>query len=136
MTPWILGALLGAITLSPSVSLLNLGEDVAKGLGLNTLVVNALCFLIVLILAGASVAVVGAVGFVGLIIPHLARSLVGVDYRWIIPSSAVLGALLMVLADLGARTLNPPFETPIGALTGLIGVPFFLYLARKQRMAL
>ncbi|MDR1132059.1 MAG: iron ABC transporter permease [Oscillospiraceae bacterium] len=136
MTPWILGALLGAIALSRSVSLLSLGEDVAKGLGLNTAIVNVLCSLVVLILAGASVSVVGAVGFVGLIIPHLARYLVGVDYRWIIPSSAVLGALLMVAADLGARMLNPPFETPIGVLTALVGVPFFLYLSRKQRRAL
>lgn len=136
MAPWILGALLGAIAIARSVSLLSLGEDVAKGLGLNTTVGSVLCFLIVLILAGASVSVVGAVGFVGLIIPHLARYFVGVDYRWVIPSSAVLGALLMVLADLGARTLNPPFETPIGALIGLVGVPFFLYLVHKQRMAL
>lgn len=136
MAPWIVGALLGAIILSRSISLLSLGEDIAKGLGLNTTAVNVLCSLIVLVLAGASVSVVGAVGFVGLIIPHLARYLVGVDYRRIIPSSAVLGALLLVLADLGARTLNPPFETPIGALIALIGVPFFLYLARKQRRAL
>ncbi|QDR82681.1 FecCD family ABC transporter permease [Sporomusa termitida] len=136
MAPWILGALLGSIALARSVSLLSLGQDVAKGLGLNTAVGNGLCFLIVLILAGASVSVVGAVGFVGLIIPHLARYFVGVDYRWVIPSSAVLGALLLVLADLGARTLNPPFETPIGALIGLIGVPCFLYLARQQRMGL
>ncbi len=136
MTPWIIGALLGAVALSRSVSLLSLGEDVAKGLGVNTAVVNALCSLSVLVLAGASVSVVGAVGFVGLIIPHLARFLVDVDYRFIIPSSAVLGALLVVLADLGARTLNPPFETPIGALIALVGVPFFLYLARKQRRAL
>lgn len=134
-TPWIAGALLGAMLLSRSVSLLSLGEDVAKGLGLNTGIVNGLCSLIVLILAGASVSVVGPVGFVGLIIPHLARFLVGVDYRLIIPSSAVLGALLLVLADLGARTLNPPLETPIGAMIALIGVPFLLYLARRQRRA-
>lgn len=133
ITPWILGALLGAIALARSVSLLSLGEEVAKGLGLNTAAVSTLCFFLVLVLAGASVSVVGPVGFVGLIIPHLARYLVGENYRLIIPCSMVLGALLMVAADLGARTLNPPFETPIGALTALIGVPFFLYLARKQR---
>ena len=136
MAPWILGALVGALALARSVSLLSLGQDVAKGLGLNTMVNQVLCLLAVLILAGAAVSVVGAVGFVGLIIPHLARYFVGVDYRRVIPASAVLGALLLVLADLGARTLNPPFETPIGALIGLIGVPFFLYLARKQRMGL
>ncbi len=136
MLPWISGAILGAIALSRQVSLLSLGEETAKGLGLNTTVVTALCSAVVLILAGAAVSVVGAVGFVGLIVPHLVRYLVGVDYRWVIPSSAVLGAILVVLADLGSRTLNPPFETPLGSLISLVGVPFFLYLARKQRRAL
>jgi iron complex transport system permease protein len=136
LTPWVGGALLGAVALSRSVSLLSLGEDVAKGLGMNTAVINVLCSLVVLVLAGGAVSVVGAVGFVGLMVPHLARFLVGVDYRWIIPSSAVLGAILVVLADLGTRTLNPPFETPIGALIALVGVPFFLFLARRQRRAL
>jgi iron complex transport system permease protein len=136
MAPWIAGALIGAAILSRSVSLLSFGEDVAKGLGLNTARIKALCSLIVLILAGAAVSVVGAVAFVGLFIPHFARFLVGVDYRRIIPTSAVLGALLMTLADLGARTINPPFETPVGVLTALVGVPFFLYLSRKQRRAL
>ncbi len=136
MTPWIAVAVLGAVVLSRSISVMSLGEDVAKGLGLNTILVKLLCSVVILMLAGASVAVVGAVGFVGLVVPHLARFLVGMDYLWIIPSSAVLGSLLVVLADLGARMLNPPFETPIGALIALIGVPFFLYLARKERRAL
>ncbi|MBP2637858.1 MAG: feuB 4 [Firmicutes bacterium] len=136
MTPWLTCAILGAIALSRSISIMSLGKDVAKGLGLNTILVNFLCAAVVLMLAGASVTVVGAVGFVGLIVPHLSRFLVGMDYRFIIPSSAVTGSLLVVLADLGARTLNPPFETPIGALIALIGVPFFLYLAGKERRAL
>lgn len=136
MTPWLTCAILGAIALSRSISIMSLGKDVAKGLGLNTMLVNFLCAAVVLMLAGASVTVVGAVGFVGLIVPHLSRFLVGMDYRFIIPSSAVTGSLLVVLADLGARTLNPPFETPIGALIALIGVPFFLYLACKERRAL
>lgn len=136
ITPWIIGALLGAVVLSRSISILSLGEDVAKGLGANTAMVSVLCSIIVLILAGTSVAVVGAVGFVGLVIPHFARFLVGMDYRLIIPCSAILGALLMVLGDLLARSLNPPFETPLGAIIALVGVPFFLYLARKQRRAL
>ncbi len=135
LAPWVAGALVGAIALSRSVSLLSLGEDVARGLGVNTAVINLLCSFVVLILAGSAVSVVGAVGFVGLMVPHLARFLVGVDYRWIIPSSAVLGGILVVLADLGTRTLNPPFETPIGALIALVGVPFFLFLARRQRRA-
>lgn len=133
LTPWVLLALLSAMLLSRYITMLSLGEEVAKGLGVNTKVIVFLSSLIVLILAGSSVAVVGSVGFVGLIIPHITRFIVGGDYRFIIPVSAVLGALLMVLADLGARMLNPPFETPIGAVIAVIGVPFFLYLARKQR---
>jgi iron complex transport system permease protein len=136
MLPWILGALLGAVALSPAISLLSLGEDTAKGLGVNTAAVHILCSLIVLVLAGASVAVVGTVSFVGLIVPHMARFLVGVDYRRLIPASAALGALLLTLADLGAKTLNPPFETPIGAIIALTGVPFFLCLTRRQGKAL
>lgn len=135
MSPWICIALIGAIVLSRYISMLNLGEEVAKGLGLNTKLINLLCSLIVLVLAGTSVSAVGAVGFVGLVVPHVTRFLVGVDYRSIIPASAVLGAILMVSADLGARMLNPPFETPVGVLTALVGIPFFLYLSRKQRRA-
>lgn len=136
LAPWIGAALLGALVLSRTISVMSLGEDVAKGLGLNTVLVKMLCSVVVLMLAGASVAVVGTVGFVGLVVPHMARFLVGMDYRWIIPSSAVMGGLLLVLADLGARMLNPPFETPLGAIIALIGVPFFLYLARRERRTL
>lgn len=131
MTPWLLLGFLGALSLSRSITILSLGEEVAVGLGEKTRRVKILSIVTILILAGAAVSVVGAVGFVGLIVPHLARRLVGHDYRWIIPTSALLGALLVVLADLAARIINPPHETPIGALTALLGVPFFLYLARK-----
>ncbi len=136
MFPWIGAALLGAIMLSPSITMLSLGEEVAKGLGQRTGLVKLAGTIIVLILAGAAVSVVGAVAFVGLIVPHLTRYLVGVDYRWIIPCSSVLGSLLVVFADLAARIINPPYETPIGALIALIGVPFFLYLARKEKREL
>ncbi|MCP3776650.1 iron ABC transporter permease [Paenibacillus sp. MZ04-78.2] len=136
MTPWIIAALIAALLLSRSITLLSLGDEVATGLGQRTGWVKLACTVVVLVLAGTAVSAVGAVGFVGLVIPHIARSLVGVDYRWIIPCSAVLGSLLMVIADIGARMINPPYETPIGTLIALIGVPFFLYLARKQRREL
>ena len=136
MLPWIAGGLLAAIYMSRSITLLSLGEDIATGLGQRTAWVKAVGMLIVLLLAGVSVSAVGGIAFVGLIIPHLARFLVGVDYRWIIPCSAVLGALLMVLADIAARLINPPYETPIGALIALIGVPFFLVLARRGKQVL
>ncbi|WP_339319767.1 iron ABC transporter permease [Paenibacillus sp. FSL R10-2734] len=136
MFPWIGAALLGAMVISRSITMLSLGDDVAKGLGQRTGLVKLAGALIVLVLAGSSVAVVGAVGFIGLIIPHLTRFFVGVDYRWIIPCSAILGSLLAVFADLTARMINPPNETPLGAIIALIGVPFFLYLARKERREL
>lgn len=131
MFPWVGGAIIAAMMLSRSITVLSLGEEIAAGLGQRTRLIKLAGTVIVLILAGSAVAVVGTVGFVGLIIPHLTRFLVGFDYRWIIPCSAVLGSLLVVFADLGARMINPPYETPIGALIALIGVPFFLYLARK-----
>lgn len=136
MLPWIAAAILGAIALSRSVTMLSLGDDVARGLGQRTGLVKLGGTAIVLVLAGAAVSVVGAVGFVGLLIPHVTRKLVGVDYRLIIPCSAVLGSLLVVIADLAARMVNPPYETPVGAVIALIGVPFFLYLARKERREL
>ncbi|MCR6106078.1 iron ABC transporter permease [Salipaludibacillus agaradhaerens] len=121
-----------AIIISRSITVLSLGEDVAKGLGQRTRYVKIIGTVVVLLLTGAAVSVAGTVGFIGLVIPHITRFLVGVDYRWIIPCAAVLGAVLLVLADLGARMVNPPYETPVGAITALIGVPFFLYLARRE----
>lgn len=133
MTPLILVALTCAIALSGQISLLSLGEDVAKGLGVNTGLVFLLSALLVVLLAGISVSVVGSVGFVGLLAAHIARFTVGTNYRLIIPASAVLGSLLLVAADLGARMIHPPAELPLGAMVALVGVPFFFYLARRQR---
>ncbi|EXX90740.1 ferrichrome ABC transporter permease [Paenibacillus darwinianus] len=130
---WTAAGLLAAILLSRSLTILSMGEEVAAGLGQRSRLVKFACSVVVLVLAGAAVSTVGVVGFVGLIIPHIARSLVGADYRLIIPCSAVLGSLLMVVADLGARLVNPNFETPVGAVIVLLGVPFFLYLTRQQR---
>ena len=123
--------LLGLI--SQKISILSLGEETARGLGINVKEVFLLSSLFVVVLAGVSVSVVGAVGFVGLMVPHIASFFVGPDHRKLIPSSALLGAILMVAADLGSKTLNPPYETPVGAVIAMIGVPFFLYLANRQR---
>jgi iron complex transport system permease protein len=128
--------LLLAMYISRSITILSLGDEVSKGLGQNTLLVKSLGVIVVLILTGAAVSVAGAVGFIGLVIPHITRFIIGSDYRWIIPVSAVLGGLLLVLADIAARMVNAPFETPVGAVTAVIGVPFFLYLARGERRGL
>lgn len=128
--------LIVALALGRSVTVLSLGDEVAKGLGQKTLLVKILASVVVLVLTGAAVSLAGPIGFIGLVIPHITRSLVGIDYRFIIPVSAVLGGLLLVIADIGARAINPPFETPVGAITAMIGVPFFLFLARRERRGL
>lgn len=130
--PFFVAGMLASIALSPSITLLNLGEDTAVGLGLNTRRVKGFSTLIVLILTGLSVIVVGPVGFVGLIVPHIMRYLIGVDYRYIIPSAGLYGALFTVAADLAGRLINKPYETPIGIIFSIIGVPYFLYLTRRQ----
>ncbi|MFO7249048.1 MAG: iron ABC transporter permease [Bacillota bacterium] len=133
LAPWLVSAILVAVFLSRSITLLSLGDDVATGLGQKTTRVKLAGAAVVLALAGGAVSAVGPIGFVGLVVPHLARFVVGVDYRAVIPCSAVLGGLLMIWADIGARMINPPYETPIGVLFALIGVPFFLYVARKGK---
>ncbi|MCP3029372.1 iron ABC transporter permease [Halobacillus sp. A5] len=125
--------LLIALAISKSMTVLSLGEDISKGLGQNTILIKTLGVIVVFILAGAAVSVAGTVGFIGLVIPHITRFLVGSDYRLIIPLSAMFGGLLLVVADTGARLVNAPYETPVGVITALIGVPFFLYLARGER---
>ncbi len=104
LVPIILITIIFAIVLGRSISLISMGDDVATNLGVKTNRTRILGMIIVVILAGVSVSAVGSIGFVGLVIPHIARKLVGVNYRLIIPMSALLGAMLLVLADLGART--------------------------------
>lgn len=130
--PFILAAGIGALLLGSQINLLSLNEDVAKGLGQRTILVKILMSLIIVVLAGGSVAVGGSIGFIGLIIPHIARSVVGIDYRWVIPYSALLGASLLLLADVAARFVIMPEEMPIGVMTALIGTPFFIFIARRR----
>ena len=106
LVPIILITIIFATMLGKSISLISMGDDVATNLGVKTNRTRILGMIIVVILAGVSVSTVGSIGFVGLVI-HIARKLVGVNYRLIIPMSALLGAMLLVVADLGARTVNP-----------------------------
>lgn len=130
--PWTLVGIIMAIGLSKSVTLLSFGEEMAIGLGGHMGRIRFLAGLDVLILCGSAVAIAGPIGFVGLVTPHMARQLVGIDYRKVIPITALLGAILLVGADLVARSVAAPFEIPLGAITALIGVPFFLYLANRK----
>ena len=121
-----------AMILSKKITILSLGEEVAIGLGENTNHTRLIALIIVILLTGASVSVAGNIIFVGLIIPQIIKKIVGVDYKYIIPCSFVMGAVLLVYSDVFSRLINQPYETPIGSLTALLGVPVFIYLIRKD----
>lgn len=120
-----------AMLLSKKITILSLGEEVAIGLGENTNKIRFLSILIVIVLTGASVAVAGNIVFVGLIVPQIIKKIIGADYKFIIPLSMVYGGVLLVFSDIIARMINQPYETPIGSITAIIGVPVFIYLVRK-----
>ncbi|MGF7045590.1 iron complex transport system permease protein [Paenibacillus sp. DS2015] len=130
--PFAVVGILLAIWVSKSISILALGEDIALALGQNTMMIKFITTLSVVILTGISVALAGKIGFVGLIVPHIARFLIGLDYKWVIPCSGLLGGIFLALCDVLSRFLNYPFEMPIGVVTAIIGVPFFLYLTRTR----
>ena len=125
-------ALIGSMIMAPKITILSLGEEVAIGLGQKTNVVRFISIIVVILLTGASVSVAGNIVFVGLIVPQIAKRVVGADYKFIIPGSMILGSVLLVYSDILARMINPPYETPIGSLTALLGVPMFIYLVRKD----
>ncbi|WP_127494491.1 FecCD family ABC transporter permease [Paenibacillus glycanilyticus] len=131
--PYMAVGLIIAMALSRHLNVLGMGDDIAQTLGQRTAVVKWLASAAVILLAGASVAVAGPIAFVGIIIPHIVRYFVGADYRWVIPYCAVLGGVLLVAADIGSRYIAMPREVPVGVMTAVIGVPFFVYIARKGR---
>ncbi len=128
--PYIGGGLIVAMALGRQITTLSLGDDVARSLGLRMGWVKGLAAIATVLLAGGAVAVAGPVGFVGLVIPHIVRFLVGVDYRWILPYSALAGAIFLLISDVAARLVLRPTEVPVGVMTALIGGPFFVYLVR------
>lgn len=128
--PLIGAGLVGALLLGRQITTISLGEDVARGLGQNVTRVKALAALMVVLMAGGAVALAGPVGFVGLVVPHVVRAIVGADYRWIIPYSAIFGALLVTAADTVGRVALRPQELPLGVVLAVVGAPFFIYLAR------
>ncbi|MFR4998520.1 MAG: FecCD family ABC transporter permease [Clostridium paraputrificum] len=122
-----------AILLSPKINILNLGDDVAIGLGENPERIRFLTLMVMIPMCAAAVAVGKNIAFVGLIVPQIVRKLLGEDYRRNIPCAFLLGAVLLTYADIAARMLFDPYETPIGVFTALIGIPFFISVARKER---
>ncbi len=113
---------------------LALGDDVATGLGEHVMRTRLVASAGAVILCGAAVAIAGPIAFVGLIIPHLCRLLVGTDHRWLLPFSAVAGACLLLAADIVGRVIARPDEVEVGILTALIGAPFFIWIVRRQKV--
>jgi len=131
--PYVLIGLIGLSVLARPLDVLAFGEETAQGLGVAVPQVRVLIVLFATIVTAAAVASSGIIGFVGLIAPHIVRLLWGPIHARLLPTSALLGALLLVLADTAARTLLAPVELPVGILTALLGAPFFLYLLRTHR---
>jgi len=132
ITPFIAAGIIVALVLSRQVTVLSLSEEVASGLGQNTGRVKAILFAVIIILAGASVALVGNLAFIGLMVPHIARAVAGPDYRRVLPLSALTGGFFMLLADTIGRTINAPYETPVTAIVAMLGLPFFLLIVNKK----
>lgn len=131
--PYCLIGTLAAVYMSPKINLFLLGEEIGKNLGLSIEVSRLFIIINASVLAGSAVSVAGTIGFIGLIAPHIARMLVGNDYRYLILMSALTGGLLLVLSDTLARTLFQPLEIPVGIITATLGAPFFFFLLYKKR---
>lgn len=131
--PWTIAGLIVAIFSHRQINALQLDEETVTGLGLRIQLVRLLLLITAVGLSASSVAVSGTIGFVGLVIPPLSRWLVGPDSRYYLPISAMLGALLVMLADLAGRIVHPPLEIPAGIFTALIGAPYFVYLLLIRR---
>lgn len=122
-------------TMARDLDAMSLGEDQASLLGVTTERLKRRLFFLVSLVVGAAVSVSGIIGFVGLIVPHLARMTVGAAHRLLLPASALLGAIFLVVADAFARTALAPRELPVGVVTALAGAPFFLALLRRRKRA-
>jgi len=130
---YILAGLVAAGLLSHEMNVLTLGEDTAATLGLHVKRYRFFLIVIAAVLAGAAVSFAGLLGFVGLLVPHGVRLLIGTDHRYLIPSCALCGAAFVTACDILARLLFAPYELPVGILLSFLGGPFFLYLLLKQR---
>lgn len=121
-----------ALWLSPSLNMLALGDRMAQGLGVSLLKTRLLALLAITLLCGAAVSIAGPIGFIGLVVPQLIRRLVSVDLRVMVPLSALCGALVLLLADIAARTLFTPYELATGIMTALVGAPLFILMASRM----
>lgn len=130
--PYVIVGVIIALMLPDKLNILVLGDEVATGLGVNVERLRFIFIILSSLLAGSAVSVVGLLGFVGLIVPHITRLIIGADYRFLFPAAVLLGAIVVLICDLLARTLFSPIEIPVGIIMSVLGAPFFLYLLRSR----
>ncbi len=135
VAPFLLVGLALTLATGKVLNSLALGDDIARGLGQNVNLARGITGVGAVILCGAATAAAGPIAFVGLVIPHMVRLVVGADYRWILPFSAVLGPVLLLGADIIGRIILPPSEVQVGIMTAVVGAPLFIWLVRRRRMA-
>lgn len=133
--PFVLTGLVLSLACARGLNALALGDDVARSLGRRVHRTRAAAAVAFVLCAGGAVAAAGPIAFVGLTVPHVARALVGTDYRWVVPCSMVLGALLLLAADVAGRVVARPAEVEVGIVTAVVGAPAFIWLVRRRRVA-
>ena len=134
--PYVAAGTIFIVLYARLLNVMQLDEEQAQQLGVNVEKLKLLLLAAATLITAAAVAFVGTIGFVGIIIPHAVRLMWGADHRFLLPLSVLCGAIFLILADLGARTLLAPTEIPIGVITALCGAPFFLYLLRRKKQVL
>ena len=134
VAPFLLVGTVLAVGLTRTLNALALGDDLARSLGIRLWVSRAVAALAVVLLAGGATAVAGPIGFVGLVVPHIARMITGPDYRWVMAWTVVLSPALLLIADTLGRILLQPQQLQVGIITAIAGAPFFLYLVRNRRV--
>lgn len=134
VAPFLVVGFVLALASARSLNSLALGDDLAAGLGERVAIARGTAALSAVVLCGAATAVTGPIGFVGLVVPHACRLLVGVDHRWLLPFSALVGAALLTGADVLGRIATRPSEVDVGIVTALVGAPFFIYIVRRQKV--
>ncbi len=132
LLPYTVCAGLLALFSAQRLNILQLGDDMARGVGLAVERTRIFLTAVAALLAASAVSVVGLLGFVGLIVPHAARLLIGSDYRFLLPAASLLGVAVLTLSDTAARLMFAPLELPVGIIMAVLGAPFFLYLLRRQ----
>jgi iron complex transport system permease protein len=135
VAPFIAIGLVLAVANAPALNLLGLGEDVARGLGQRIWPARVVGLGAITLLCGAATAACGPIAFVGLVVPHAVRAVTGPDHRWLIPCSGLLGAALLLTADVLGRIVARPGELQVGIVLALVGAPFFIALVRRRRTA-